>query len=91
MKKKELQKDIESKLQSTFGHLAKDAEKKFSKVVKKVSKLLIDVLHKKETKTTSTKTKITKKSIVGSSLIKKPVTKKKTSVKIVKKTANKKK
>jgi hypothetical protein len=89
MKKKELQKEVESKLHSTFGHLAKDTEKKFSKIVKKVSKLLIDVLHKKESK--SAENKIAKKSIVGSSLIKNPVTKKKALVKIVKKTANNKK
>lgn len=90
MKKKELQKDVEAKLHSTFGHLAKDAEKKFSKIVKKVSRLLSDVLHKKETKAKLVKPISATKATTASS-VKKPLTKKKASVKIVKKVAAKKK
>lgn len=50
MDKKQFRKDIESKLSETFGHLAKGAEKKFKKLVKKLSHVLTDGLHKPEPK-----------------------------------------
>lgn len=50
MDKKLFRKDIESKLSETFGHLAEGAEKKFKKLVKKLSHVLTDGLHKPEPK-----------------------------------------
>lgn len=57
MTKKQFRKDVETKLDTAFGHLVKGADKKFKKIVKKASQLLADVLHQPEPKTKTVKTK----------------------------------
>lgn len=89
MTKKHFRKDIETKLDTAFGHLANAADKKFRKIVKKASQLLADVLHQPEPKTTTVKTK--KIKATASTKSTKPVPKKKAPVKAIKKTVVKKK
>jgi hypothetical protein len=87
MNKKQFRKDIETKLDNALGHLAKDADKKFRKIVKKASQLFTDVLHTtkpKSVKAIKIKTKSDKK-------ITKTVPAKKTPKKVVKKAVVKKK
>lgn len=95
MNKKQLRKEIEAKLDTTFGHLAKDADKKFSKIIKKASHLLTDVLHHKEAKpkkvkkaTTAPVKKKTVKPVVKAT---EAAPKKKAAVKTAKKVTVKKK
>jgi hypothetical protein len=89
MTKKQFRKDVEAKLDTTFGHLAKAADKKFKKILKKASQLLTDVLHKPEPKPKTVKTKkIATKTVAK---VTAPVPKKKAPVKAVKKSAVKKK
>lgn len=57
MDKKKFRKDIEAKLDTTFGHLAEGGDKKFKKLVKKISHLLTDQLHKPEPKPAKAKKK----------------------------------
>lgn len=79
--KKQLRKNIETKLEKTLVDLAHSADKKFKKLVKKVSKLLADGLHHKPKKVAQKKSKSAKKSI-EKSLTKKPSPKKATPKKI---------
>ena len=83
MDKKQFRKDIEAKLDTTFGHLAKGADKKFRKLIKKASHLLANGLHKPETKPA----KVKKKKAVPA----KPAPKKKAPAKAAKKSIAKKK
>ena len=83
MDKKQFRKDIEAKLDTAFGHLAKGAEKKFKKILKKASHLLANGLHKPEPKPAKAK----KKKAAPA----KAAPKKKAPVKAVKKSAAKKK
>lgn len=85
MDKKQFRKDIEAKLDTAFGHLAKGADKKFRKLIKKASHLLANGLHKPEPKPKPAKTK--KKKATAA----KPAPKKKAPVKAVKKSVAKKK
>lgn len=85
MDKKQFRKDIEAKLDTAFGHLAKGADKKFRKLVKKASHLLANGLHKPEPKPKPAKAK--KKKAAPA----KPAPKKKAPVKAAKKPAAKKK
>ena len=88
--KKQLRKNIEIKLEKTFVDLAHTADKKFKKLVKKVSRLLADGLHHKPKKVAQKKSKQAKKS-VEKSPIDKPTPKKATPKKSTpKKTAGKK-
>lgn len=57
MDKKQFRKDIEAKLDTTFGHLAKGGDKKFRNLIKKTSHLLADGLHKPEPKPAKAKKK----------------------------------
>lgn len=94
MTKKQFRKDIETKLDTAFGHLAKAADKKFRKIVKKASQLLADVLHKSEPKIKTAKPKPVKtKKIITKTDTKttKPIPKKKAAVKAIKKPVVKKK
>ena len=79
MTKKQFRKDVEAKLDTAFGHLAKGADKKFKKILKKASQLLTDVLHKPEPKPKTEKTKRvpTKKAPKATTPVKKAVVKKK--------------
>jgi hypothetical protein len=88
MTKKQFRQDVETKLDTAFGHLAKGADKKFKKAIKKASQLLTDVLHKSEPKPKKAKTKkiVTKKDSKAT----KPVPKKKVSIKALKKASVKK-
>jgi hypothetical protein len=89
MTKKQFRKDVEAKLDTAFGHLAKGADKKFKKILKKASQLLTDVLHKTEPKPKTVKTKkITTKTVAKATT---PAPKKKAPVKAVKKAVAKKK
>ena len=95
MNKKQLRKEIEAKLDTTFGHLAKEADKKFRKIIKKASHLLTDVLHQTEAKPKKVKKAITvpvtkklTKTVVKAT---EPAPKKKAVKKAVKKVAAKKK
>ncbi len=83
MDKKQFRKDIEAKLDTTFGHLAIGAEKKFKKLLKKAAHLLANGLHKPEPKPANPK----KKKAAPA----KSTPKKKAPVKAVKKSAVKKK
>jgi hypothetical protein len=98
MTKKQFRKDIETKLDTAFGHLAKGADKKFRKILKKASQLLTDVLHKPEPKPGVVKSKeiITKtatKTAIKAAIKAAPkaAPKKKAPVKAVKKSVVKKK
>jgi hypothetical protein len=81
--KKQFRKDIEAKLGETFGHLAEGAEKKFKKLVKKLSHLLTDGLHKPEPKPAKAK----KRKAASQKTLKKDA--KKTARKAVNKTPGK--
>lgn len=83
MDKKQFRKDIEAKLDTTFGHLAKGGDKKFKKLVKKISHLLTDQLHKPEPKPAKAKKKET--------ALPKTAPKKKAAKKVAKKPSAKKK
>lgn len=61
--KKQFRKNIETKLEKTFIDLAHTADKKFKKLVKKVSRLLADGLHHKPKKVAQKKSKRAKKSV----------------------------
>jgi hypothetical protein len=87
MNKKQFQKDIETKLDNALGHLAKDADKKFRKIVKKASKLFTDVLHSTKPKSVNT-AKVTTKS---DKVIANTEPKKRGAKKVVKKVESKKK
>jgi hypothetical protein len=92
MNKKQFRKDIETKLDNALGHLAKDADKKFRKIVKKASQLFTDVLHTpkpKSVKAIKIKSKSDKK--ITKTVPTKTVPAKKTPKKVIKKAAVKKK
>jgi hypothetical protein len=92
MTKKQFRQDVEAKLDTAFGHLAKAADKKFRKVLKKASQLLTDVLHKSEPKPKKVKTKqiATKTDSKVETKTTKPTPIKKAPAKAIKKAAVKK-
>jgi hypothetical protein len=97
MNKKQFRKDIETKLDNALGHLAKDADKKFRKIVKKASQLFTDVLHTpkpksvKEIKIKSKSDKKITKTVPAKTDSTKTVPTKKAPKKVIKKAAVKKK